>query len=55
MAKPMLVTLPLVLLLLDYWPLRRMISPARPNELKVARWWNRVPVVVWLLVEKSPS
>ena len=24
MAKPMLVTLPLVLLLLDYWPLRRM-------------------------------
>jgi tetratricopeptide (TPR) repeat protein len=26
MAKPMLVTLPLVLLLLDYWPLRRMQS-----------------------------
>ena len=24
MAKPMLVTLPLVLLLLDYWPLRRV-------------------------------
>ncbi len=24
MAKPMLVTLPCVLLLLDYWPLRRM-------------------------------
>ena len=24
MAKPMLVTLPFVLLLLDYWPLRRM-------------------------------
>jgi len=28
MAKPMLVTLPLVLLLLDYWPLRRMASAA---------------------------
>ncbi len=26
MAKPMLVTLPFVLLLLDYWPLRRRIS-----------------------------
>ena len=24
MCKPMLVTLPLVLLLLDYWPLNRM-------------------------------
>ena len=28
MAKPMLVTLPLVLLLLDYWPLGRMVSAA---------------------------
>ena len=28
MAKPMLVTLPCVLLLLDYWPLGRMVSPA---------------------------
>jgi len=27
MAKPMLVTLPLVLLLLDYWPLRRFEAP----------------------------
>jgi hypothetical protein len=31
MAKPMLVTLPFVLLLLDYWPLGRMTkSPAKP-------------------------
>ena len=29
MAKPMLVTLPLVLLLLDYWPLGRMRPPWR--------------------------
>jgi len=27
MAKPMLVTLPFVLLLLDYWPLGRMGMP----------------------------
>lgn len=31
MAKPMLVTLPFVLLLLDFWPLRRMPAPARPD------------------------
>jgi protein O-mannosyl-transferase len=29
MAKPMLVTLPFVLLLLDYWPLRRKDGPKR--------------------------
>src|SRR5208283_5281191 len=28
MAKPMLVSLPFVLLLLDWWPLRRVGSPA---------------------------
>src|SRR5207248_3231515 len=27
MAKPMLVTLPCVLLLLDYWPLKRVSDP----------------------------
>ena len=26
MAKPMLVTLPFLLLLLDYWPLRRFVG-----------------------------
>ncbi|HUD46430.1 MAG TPA: hypothetical protein VMR33_06350 [Candidatus Baltobacteraceae bacterium] len=29
MSKPMLVTLPLILLLLDYWPLKRTESPRR--------------------------
>jgi len=29
MCKPMLVTLPLVLLLLDYWPLQRVESAGR--------------------------
>src|SRR5262249_37885912 len=27
MAKPMVITLPFVLLLWDYWPLRRMVAP----------------------------
>ncbi len=35
MAKPMLVTLPLVLLLLDYWPLGRMTAVAR-EDISVA-------------------
>ena len=42
MSKPMLVTLPAVLLLMDYWPLRRMEGD-RPN----GRW-------PWLLIEKLP-
>jgi len=32
MSKPMLVTLPFVLLLLDYWPLRRLSFPALQNS-----------------------
>ena len=34
MSKPMLVTLPFVLLLLDYWPLRRFSSPAPGPDLQ---------------------
>lgn len=40
MSKPMLVTLPFVLLLLDYWPLQRMTAPK--------------PRVMTLLLEKVP-
>lgn len=40
MAKPMLVTLPFVMLLLDYWPLRRLK-------------WERAPTGL-LLMEKIP-
>ena len=36
MAKPMLVTLPLVLLLLDYWPLGRMTRSAATKDIPVA-------------------
>jgi Tfp pilus assembly protein PilF len=42
MAKPMLVTFPFVLLLLDYWPLRRM------------EWPPRWPADRLVLVEKAP-
>jgi Flp pilus assembly protein TadD len=45
MSKPMLVTLPFVLLLLDYWPLRRVqLSTLNPQPSTLLR----------LLVEKLP-
>ncbi|MBZ5637380.1 MAG: tetratricopeptide repeat protein [Acidobacteriia bacterium] len=44
MAKPMLVTLPFLLLLLDFWPLRRLALPLRESKETLSR----------LLVEKAP-
>ena len=46
MAKPMLVTLPFVLLLLDYWPLKRVNQAA--SEGRIAQRTAR------LLLEKAP-
>jgi protein O-mannosyl-transferase len=37
MCKPMLVSLPLVLLLLDYWPLRRFTDPSSARRLFVEK------------------
>ncbi len=37
MSKPMLVTLPFVLLLLDYWPLKRFTSPSVPGRLVIEK------------------
>ena len=45
-AKPMLVTLPLLLLLLDYWPLRRFEKLRSANEPR--REWRK------LIFEKIP-
>jgi protein O-mannosyl-transferase len=41
LAKPMLITLPFILMLLDYWPLRR---------LKISEWRN----LLHLILEKIP-
>ncbi len=66
MAKPMLVTLPLVLLLLDYWPLDRFAGSscqqAPPLQWggvsPAARFWRallgRFPVGWQLVMEKLP-
>jgi tetratricopeptide (TPR) repeat protein len=44
LAKPMLVTLPFLLLLLDYWPLERVTPGSRP----VISGWRRI------IIEKIP-
>jgi tetratricopeptide (TPR) repeat protein len=53
MSKPMLVTLPFVLLLLDYWPLGRwVVPPPGATQLGAARSLGRT---AWRLVlEKLP-
>jgi tetratricopeptide (TPR) repeat protein len=50
MAKPMLVTLPFVLLLLDFWPLRRFVVGAAP----VAGAIRQNSGVGFLIYEKVP-
>jgi protein O-mannosyl-transferase len=41
MSKPMLVSLPLVLLLIDYWPLRRFTGPSSTRRL----WIEKLPLI----------
>jgi len=52
MAKPMLVTLPVVMLLLDYWPLGRMASSAAEDGQTNHK--SRVSLPVHLVLEKLP-
>ena len=57
MSKPTLMTLPFVLLLLDYWPLKRFVPSATPDGVSGTRsagWRSYRPVVVRMLVEKLP-
>ena len=55
MSKPMLVTLPFVLLLLDFWPLRRFAeSSSLKSKSKTLRWWDRKSIQRRLILEKIP-
>src|SRR5207248_8640231 len=55
MSKPMLVTLPFVLLLLDYWPLARFAAPINlANDAESSGWLDRLPVAEKLILEKIP-
>ena len=51
MAKPMLVTLPFVLLLLDYWPLGRLGGAAETGKATSGFPWRRAGRLV---LEKAP-
>ena len=59
MSKPMLVTLPFILLLLDFWPIRRIefvkshakLSPQGVKSVSAEFQWNRAMFLVW---EKIP-
>lgn len=59
MAKPMLVTLPFVLLLLDYWPLGRLESTnssltTKSDTGKSTVFWSRRSLILRLVLEKIP-
>lgn len=58
MAKPMVVTLPFVLLLFDYWPLQRITSNGKKNgaDLDRSASLGSVPqrTFRWLVLEKIP-
>ncbi len=55
MSKAMLVTLPIVLLLLDWWPLKRWNPTAVPDRAANEVWWlNKIPVPRRLILEKLP-
>jgi Flp pilus assembly protein TadD len=54
MAKPMLVTLPFVLLLLDVWPLGRLGATRGVGEPSGAAWSLDVRAASRLVIEKLP-
>ena len=59
MAKPMLVSLPFVLLLLDYWPLGRLqfVSSSLATQSdpgKSVHFWSRRSLMLRLVLEKMP-
>jgi protein O-mannosyl-transferase len=55
MSKPMLVTLPFVLLLLDYWPLHRFaVQASENNDVKSLHWLDRQSIPGKLIWEKIP-
>ncbi len=55
MSKPMLITAPLVLLLLDYWPLRRFEQPSSATRTtKSLKSGTHERIMPSLLLEKIP-
>ncbi len=53
MSKPMLVTVPFLLLLLDFWPLRRLSSPSLHHSATPSLHYSTTPTLA-LITEKLP-
>jgi tetratricopeptide (TPR) repeat protein len=55
MSKPMAVSLPFVLLLLDYWPLRRFELRAPGSRIKIALplLWEKIPFFALAMVASA--
>lgn len=58
-SKPMVITLPFILLLLDYWPLQRVDASSmsgRPSSAALGARFRSQPTFVWsrLVLEKLP-
>ena len=54
MSKPMLVTAPVILLLLDYWPLRRTAGRKTKSEHRTVALSGHSSLVSRLILEKVP-
>jgi tetratricopeptide (TPR) repeat protein len=54
MSKPMLVTVPFVLLLLDYWPLNRIRSQKSAVTIQKTQLRGQWSVISGLVIEKIP-
>ncbi len=54
MSKPQIITLPFVLLLWDYWPLRRMFAASKPSTAVNAMPAFPPRSFFWLIEEKIP-
>src|SRR6478609_1420675 len=55
MSKPMLVSAPIILLLLDYWPLRRFDQPSlTTGKTKISERDNQRRIIRRLYLEKIP-
>ena len=54
LSKPMLVTAPVILLLLDYWPLRRFEQPSTKERNKIFKFGSQPRVTRGLFLEKLP-
>lgn len=61
LSKPMIVTMPFILLLLDYWPLQRMRLTRSSKSLKILTGKNKIKALLearlsisWLIIEKIP-